>query len=136
MFKKIGSLICFFGLTFVFVGIFHFFSEVNFVDAEDKDSFKSEQGLSVEVDRFAVCRVIDNSNSRPVFIPAKTQMEWCKFIDALPPGVSVSPCIRERTESELVCVRFLRCGNGCAEYGYVDTIIPYEHNFSNCPENL
>jgi len=134
MFKKIGSLICFFGLTFVFVGIFHFFSEVNFVDAEDKDSFKSEQGLSVEVDRFAVCRVIDNSNSRPVFIPAKTQMEWCKFIDALPPGVSVSPCIRERTEYETVYVPCW-CSN-CAYYDEVEVTVSYEYNFSNCPENL
>jgi hypothetical protein len=54
--------------------------------------YRVNNGTNLDIAEWSVCRNVDNSNTRDLFVPTNTATEWSTFRSNLPGGVTLGTC--------------------------------------------
>jgi len=55
-------------------------------------SYQVNSGATVQVDEHGVCRNVENTLSRDLFVPTNSAPEWTSFRNNAPAGVNLTAC--------------------------------------------
>ena len=56
------------------------------------DSYRLNDGSDVDIDEHSVCKNVNNSGGKDIFIPTKTSLEWSEFRSNYPSGIVLDDC--------------------------------------------